>query len=112
MLLTLRKWNYTSVEHFWQITRVLLIVAGCLILLHLAEIAVWGSFYLWAGAMPDAGSALYFSGVTYTTVGYGDLVLGESWRPLAPIEALTGILMCAMSAGYFFSVIHSIYHMK
>ena len=43
-----------------------------MIFIHLTEIAVWGAFYYWQGGMPDIESALYFSGVTYTTVGYGD----------------------------------------
>lgn len=55
--------------------------------------------------MPDAESAFYFSGVTYTTVGYGDLVLPKPWRLLAPLEALTGILMCGLSTGLFFAVV-------
>jgi RsiW-degrading membrane proteinase PrsW (M82 family) len=72
----------------------------------MAEIAVWGLFYYWQGCFPDAGSALYFSGVTYTTVGYGDLALPEPWRMLAPSEALIGILMAGLSTGLFFAVIH------
>jgi hypothetical protein len=44
--------------------------------------------------MPDLQSALYFSAVTYTTTGYGDLVLSKEWRLVGAIEALTGILMC------------------
>ena len=40
--------------------------------------------------MPDLTSALYFSAVTYTTTGYGDLVLPDTWRLVGGIEALTG----------------------
>ena len=76
-----------------------------LMLIHLAEIAVWGLFYLWQGCLPDAESAFYFSGVTYTTVGYGDLVLPRPWRMLGPLEAMTGILMCGLSTGLFFALV-------
>ena len=76
-----------------------------LILIHSVEISVWGLFYCWQGCLPDAESAFYFSGVTYTTVGYGDLVLPKPWRMLAPIEALTGILMCGLSTGLFFALV-------
>ena len=76
-----------------------------LILVHLAEISVWGAFYFWRGCLPDLEAAFYFSGVTYTTVGYGDLVLPKPWRMLAPLEALTGILMCGLSTGLFFAVV-------
>jgi Ion channel len=93
----------------WPITRLLIWLAWLLILIHVTEITVWALFYLWAGCMPDAESAFYFSGVTYTTVGYGDLVLPERWRILGPIEALTGILMCGLSAGLFFASVTRIY---
>jgi ion channel len=80
-------------------------LGGWIILLHLVEVTVWGLFYLWKDAMPDLASALYFSAVTYTTTGYGDLVLPQEWRLLGAIEALTGILMCGWSTGFFFAVV-------
>jgi len=89
----------------WRVGRLLVYLASWLILVHLVEISVWGLFYFWQGCLPDAESAFYFSGITYTTVGYGDLVLPKPWRPLAPLEALTGILMCGLSTGLFFAVV-------
>ena len=68
-----------------------------------------GLFYLWWGCLPDAESAFYFAGVTYTTIGYGELVLVKPWRMLAPIEGLTGILMCGLSTGFFFAVVNYIH---
>jgi hypothetical protein len=73
--------------------------------LHLVEVGVWGTFYAWQGAMPDLQTGLYFSAVTYTTTGYGDLVLPGEWRLIGGIEALTGILMCGWSTGFFFAVV-------
>ena len=92
-------------KRFWPVTWQLLGVAWKLVLLHLAEIAVWALFYWLARCLPDAESSLYFSGVTYTTVGYGDLVLPKEWRLLGPVEGLTGILMCGLSTGFFFAVV-------
>ena len=80
-------------------------IAWRLILLHLAEIAVWALFYWWRGYLPDAESSFYFSGVTYTTLGYGDLLLPKGVRLLGPVEGLTGILMCGLSTGFFFAVV-------
>ncbi len=94
---------------FWPITWLLIRLAWWLILIHLIEISVWGMFYLWEECLPDAESSFYFAGVTYTTIGYGDLVLKVPWRMLGPIEGLTGILMCGLSAGIFFAVISMIY---
>jgi hypothetical protein len=79
-------------------------LAGWMVLLHLGEITLWGAFYVWRGAIGDLASGLYFSAVTYTTTGYGDLVLPEEWRLVGAVEALTGILMCGWSTGFFFAV--------
>ena len=88
---------------------VLLRMIWWLVLLHVAEIAVWAFFYLWRGYLPNAEAAFYFSGTSYTTVGYGDVVLAKPWRLLGPLEGLTGILMCGLSTGYFFVVVSRLY---
>jgi hypothetical protein len=94
-----------SDTRFWPLTWRLVWVAWTLILLHLAEIAVWALFYWWQKCLPDVESSFYFSGVTYTTVGYGDLVLPKEWRLMGSVEGLTGILMCGLSTGLFFAVV-------
>jgi len=96
-------------SRFWPPTWLLIRIAGWLIALHLLEIGVWAAFYWGAGCFADAESASYFSGVTYTTLGYGDLILPREWRMLGPIEGLTGILMCGLSTGFFFAVMRNIY---
>lgn len=96
----------------WPIARMLLRMMWWLILIHLAEVLVWGLFYLWRGCVPDAETAFYFSGVTYTTIGYGDVVLAKPWRMLGPIEGLMGILMCGLSAGYLFAATSHIYQSR
>jgi voltage-gated potassium channel Kch len=84
------------------------LLSGWIIVLHVAEITVWALAYAMLGAMPDLQSGLYFSAVTYTTTGYGDLVLPDRWRLVGAVEALTGILMCGWSTGFFFAVVSRI----
>jgi hypothetical protein len=91
-------------RRFWRWTLLFIRVAGWIIFLHLIEISVWALFFDWRRAMPDLQSAFYFSAVTYTTTGYGDLVLPEEWRLVGAVEALTGILMCGWSTGFFFAI--------
>jgi hypothetical protein len=93
----------------WPITLLLVRLTLLLIFIHSAEISVWALFYVWKGCLPDAESAFYFSGVTYTTIGYGDVVLPKPWRMLGPIEGMTGILMGGLSAGLFFATVSRIY---
>jgi hypothetical protein len=99
-------------ERFWSWTWLFVCVAGWMVLLHLCEITVWALCYSWKGAMADLQTALYFSAVTYTTTGYGDLVLPREWRLVGGIEALTGILMCGWSTGFFFAVVSRMYAMQ
>ena len=109
MTALLRWVNYVVARmraRFWFSTWMLVRTAGWIILLHLIEITIWGLFYAWGHGMPDVQSALYFSAVTYTTTGYGDLVLPNEWRLVGGIEALTGILMCGWSAAFFFAVVN------
>src|SRR5687767_1518493 len=90
-----------GIPTFWVSTWQLVSIAAWTVLLHLLQIVVWAAVYSYGGAMPDFTSAAYFSAVTYTTTGYGDLVLPEEWRLLGGVEALTGILMCGLSTGLF-----------
>jgi len=89
---------------FWPITWLLIRIAWLLLVIHLFEVAVWALFFWWQKCLPGLESSFYFSGVTYATIGYGDLVLPKEWRLFGPIEGLTGILMCGLSTAFFFAV--------
>jgi hypothetical protein len=84
-------------------------LVGTLLLLHLAEALVWALFFVLVGGLPDFESAAYFSLASYTTVGYGDVVLPEPWRLLGPIEAAVGVLMLGWSTGILVAVIGGVY---
>lgn len=92
----------------WSSAWRLVYVAACTVVLHLAQIILWALCYAGVRAMPDLTTAAYFSAVTYTTTGYGDLVLPKNWRLVGGVEALTGILMCGLSTGMFFAAFSQI----
>ncbi len=94
---------------FWYSTRLLIQVALWMVSAHLVEIAIWAAFFAWHKMFLDLEASFYFSAVTYTTVGYGDLVLPEQWRVIAGVEGLTGILMCGWSTGFLFAVVSRMY---
>jgi voltage-gated potassium channel Kch len=109
----LRRFTTRMAAHdFWLEVRLFTLLAAWIILLHLIEISAWALVYTWKGAMSDLPSALYFSAVTYTTTGYGDLVLPEAWRLVGAVEALTGILMCGWSTGFFFAVVGRVFRLE
>lgn len=94
---------------YWAWMRLFVSLAAWIVILHLGEISVWAICYYWQSAIPDLQTAFYFSAVTYTTTGYGDVILPEPWRLVGGVEALTGILMCGWSTGFFFAVVSRMY---
>jgi len=62
------------------------------------ELAGEGCFSVAATSRDDVGSFLYYSFITLTTVGYGDIVpLSSPARSLAVLEAVTGQLYLAIT---------------
>lgn len=75
-----------------------------IVVLHLIQIVLWASFYRWR-SIPSWESAFYFSIANYSTVGSGDVVLPPVWRTLGPLESITGVLMCGLSASFLFALV-------
>jgi Ion channel len=98
-----------SARTFWSSLRLFILLAVWMVLLHLAEIGVWAIAFVRNGALADMPTALYFSAVTYTTTGYGDVTLPIGWRLDGGVEALTGILMCGWSTGFFFAIVNRLF---
>jgi hypothetical protein len=64
-----------------------------MLLVSCLESLLWAVAYLALGALRGFEEALYFSLVTFTTLGYGDRTLQEEWRILAALQAASGIIM-------------------
>ncbi len=72
---------------------------------HFLNIALWAWVYVLCGEFDrDFNTALYFSGVTYTTLGYGDVLLSSRWHLLGPMEAAGGVLLFGLSGAMLFSL--------
>ncbi|MCB9989919.1 MAG: two pore domain potassium channel family protein [Rhodospirillales bacterium] len=101
----------TSIRGFKKLWKsiILAIVVLAVAAIMTVEIWIWAMFYLLVGALPDIESALYFSVSTFTTVGYGDVILGTDWRLLSSIEATCGFLMFGWSAAFIFEVVTRVY---
>jgi voltage-gated potassium channel len=75
-----------------------------IVILHSLVILLWASFYR-ARCFPSWELAFYFSASSYSTVGYGDLILPSQWRLLGPLEGITGVLMCGISVCVLFALV-------
>jgi voltage-gated potassium channel len=78
-------------------------ITSVMIALHMSQILLWTSFYRW-NCFPTWESAFYFSTASYSTAGSGDLLLPPMWRTLGPVESITGVLMCGLSASFLFAI--------
>jgi voltage-gated potassium channel len=75
-----------------------------IIILHGLVILLWASFYR-ARCFPSWEIAFYLSATSYSTVGYGDVVLPSQWRLLGPLESMTGVLMSGVSVCLLFALV-------
>jgi voltage-gated potassium channel Kch len=73
------------------------------------DVTLGATFYYLGGALPSFEEALYFSTVTFTTVGYGDIVLGREWRQLATFEAVNGWIIFGWATALIMAVIQRLY---
>ena len=95
-----------------RVVGILITTALFLILLHLAEIVLWSSAYIVIPGIHTIhtfSESLYFSIITYTTLGYGDITLNEPWRLLSGMEANNGILLFGWSTAMLFAVVQRIW---
>ena len=76
-----------------------------LMLGNIGQVAFWALFYRVLGAFEDLEEALYFSGVTFTSLGYGDVVLHGKVRLLAPLQAANGLMMFGITTALFIAAV-------
>lgn len=111
--------NYMSRRHdfetgnfdFKKSLSILSATAVFFMILHYLEIMVWAGVFL---QIPEIDKilhweeAIYFSTVTYTTLGYGDITLAPVWRVMSGFEAMNGILLFGWSTAMFYAVVQKI----
>ena len=85
-----------------------LLVAALVLAMYLAaliEVVLYAATYVWLGAIDGIEKAVYFSMVTFTTLGYGEIVLTDDWRLLASFEAANGIILFGWTTALIFAFI-------
>jgi branched-subunit amino acid transport protein AzlD len=94
-------------KEYWVAAMVLIMFVAAII-----ESSIWAVSYMVVNAVPAFEHAFYFSIVTFTTLGYGDITLNESWRLLASFEAAVGIIIFGWSTAIVMSVVQKLYFKK
>lgn len=72
-----------------------------IISLHGLEIWLFTGFYLLSGAIATVEEALYFSTISYSTVGYSDIHITQQWRLVGAFESILGVILLGWSTAFF-----------
>ena len=87
--------------------RLLISTSVFLIFIHLVQASIWAVLYMLAPGIVELNNfeeAMYFSLVTFTTLGYGDITISSVNRILSGLEAINGIILIGWSTAFMFSI--------
>lgn len=90
----------------------IIILFSGVVFLHLVQTALWALFYYVQGLFNDFETALYFSMVSFATIGYGDVLLPSKWRLLGVIEGFAGVILVGISTAFIFAVVNAILQLR
>ena len=94
-------------HHHFSLKRALMILLVVLALftLHGIEIWLYAALYLAIGAVQTLEAAVYFSTITYASIGFDDAEIARSWRLVGAIEGINGVLLLGWSTAFFVTVV-------
>lgn len=82
-----------------------LFIVLALIVLHGTEIWAFAALFIGIGAVGSLEEAIYFSTISYSTVGYSDLHISVEWRLLGAFESILGMILLGWSTAFFFRML-------
>lgn len=95
-------------RHGTAITLVAVSVLAVLFM-HTAESWGWALLYLYLKEFSSMEEALYYSMVTATTLGYGDITLSDNFRLLGASEAMGGLILFSVSTAFIIQVVRGVF---
>lgn len=72
-----------------------------IVVVHTVEAWGWAAIYYALGEFTEFNQSLYFSVVTATSLGYGDIVLSDRWQLLSTFEAMGGLILFGVTVTFF-----------
>lgn len=82
-----------------------LTIVLAMFMLHGLEIWAFAIAYWLLGAVEGVEGALYFSTISYSTVGYNDTHILSEWRLLGAFESILGVFLLGWSTAFFFRML-------
>ncbi len=85
------------------------VALGFIVAIHTIQVWIWAIVWVLLDVLPDWNSAIYFSLVTFTTLGYGDIVLGEALRIFGSFASVAGLLAFGLSTAYMVALMTRVF---
>jgi len=92
------KRRFASNQSFALGIGIVILASWMIIVVHLIEVTLWASFFLWKNAMPNASLSYYFALMDYITLG-SNYNLPLRWRLLEGMIGIAGLMTFAWSTG-------------
>jgi hypothetical protein len=67
---------------------------------------IWAGFFQLLGCFESLEESLYFSMVSFTTLGFGDVTLPSEWRILSGMIAANGLVLFGLNTAFLIEVLH------
>ena len=104
------KWSAKGV--FFGTAAPIAVSLAFIVATHTIQVWIWAIVWVLLEVLPDWNSAIYFSLVTFTTLGYGDIVLGEGLRIFGSFAAVAGLLAFGLSTAYLVAMMTRVFQEK
>lgn len=88
------------VGRFLGVSAFVAIAVAAIICALTIQVSIWAWVWIKYDILADLNSAIYFSMVTFTSLGYGDIVLGPEARIFATFGSVTGLLAFGLNTAF------------
>ena len=79
-----------------------------ILLIVTAAVWMWALAFLALEVFVTLEASVYFSIVSFTTLGFGDILLPQEWRLLAGMSAINGLLMIGMQTAMLIEILRRV----
>lgn len=108
VLIWMMRWRaprLASLVYVLQQAGVILLIVLGLFAIHAVQIWLYAAVYMALGEFHTLEQALYFSTTSFTTVGFGEIVIESRWRIVSAIQSANGFIMLGWSTVFLISVL-------
>lgn len=102
----------STMRHTWRMPIFVGITFAMVVFSHTVQVWIWATSFIYSDAITDWPTSVYFSLVTFTSLGYGDITLGSDHRVFAAFGAVTGMLSFGISTAFLVGLVSRILSMS